>query len=173
MPWAIPPWRWPSASSGLSTGPASSTVTIRTTTALPDSTSTSTTARWAPNGNEGAPESNLASVRSGSDSASRPSGTETSVPLHPHRAVGHLEVVDRGLQHVRRAPPGDLDQLDRGLVHRDAAGLQAARAHRARAARDEVGVAVLDGDHLDRDSSCSLASIAQAVAWPCPCGRCR
>ena len=45
-PWAMPPCRWPSASSGLSTMPASSTVITRRSTTLPVSVSTSTTATW-------------------------------------------------------------------------------------------------------------------------------
>ena len=54
----MPPCRWPSASSGLTTVPASSTVTIRRSTTLPVSVSTSTTATCAPNGKvgPGAPE---------------------------------------------------------------------------------------------------------------------
>src|SRR5690606_22215179 len=72
--------------------------------------------------------------------------------LHDDPALGDLEVADVRLEQVGRALLGDLHQLARRLVHRDAAGLQAPRAHRARTARDQVGVAVLDGDLLDRDA---------------------
>jgi len=62
----MPPCRWPSASSGLSTVPASSTVTSRPSTALPVSVSTSTTATCAPNGNvePGAPNTARTTSRS-------------------------------------------------------------------------------------------------------------
>ena len=51
-PWAIPPWRCPSTITGLMMRPASSQVTIRSSRTWPVSTSTSTTARWVPNGYE-------------------------------------------------------------------------------------------------------------------------
>ena len=49
----MPPWRWPSTSSGLRIVPQSSTHTIRSRRTLPVSVSTSTTARCAPNGQVG------------------------------------------------------------------------------------------------------------------------
>ena len=169
MPWAIPPWRWPSASSGLSTGPASSTVTIRTRPPCrtrrrprrrPGGRRTGTRGRWSRTSPPSAAVRTRRAGRAGPRLPCRapaprrrpPRGRRPRPPARPPRAAGRS----------RPARPRP--------VHRDAAGLQAARAHRARAARDEVGVAVLDGDHLDRDSSCSPASIAQAVAWPCPRG---
>ena len=141
----------PRRCSGLRTGPASSMVTILSMTALPDSTSTSATATCAPNGNVGAPESNRVSTRSFSRSARSASETAVSVPRTTTAPSLHHEVVDVRLQQVGRPLLGHLHQLARRLVDGHAAGLQAARAHRARAARDEVGVAVLDGDLLDRD----------------------
>ena len=49
----MPPCRWPSSRIGLSTGPASSAVTCRSSVTLPVSVSTSTKERWVPNGNVG------------------------------------------------------------------------------------------------------------------------
>jgi hypothetical protein len=71
---------------------------------------------------------------------------------HAHAPVGDLQVLDAGLQQLGRALLGQVRELAGRLVDGDAAGLQAARAHRAGAARDEVGVAVLDGDLLDPDA---------------------
>src|SRR4029450_1093178 len=55
MPIATPPCTWPSASSGLTRVPASSTHTIFWSSTSPVSMSTSTTAMWVPNGNVGPP----------------------------------------------------------------------------------------------------------------------
>src|SRR5919205_1050722 len=98
-PWAIPPWRWPSTSSGLRITPQSSTHTIRTSRTLPVSVSTSTTATWAPNGDvEGAAV-----------------GVELDV------GGARLELVGDDLLRL-------LEHLDRRAADRRAPGLERARA---------------------------------------------
>ena len=54
-------------------------------------------------------------------------------------------------------------------MDRRPAELQRPRAPGAAAAWHEVGVAVDEGDPLDRDAGRSWTSIAYAVWWPCPC----
>ena len=51
IPWATPPCTCPSASSGFTIRPASSTAASRSTRRSPVSVSSSTTATWLPNGN--------------------------------------------------------------------------------------------------------------------------
>ena len=74
----MPPCRWPSASSGFKILPASSTVIMRVSVALPVSVSTSTTATWAPNGNVAPGWENTVRISSRSFSASCVSGTTAS-----------------------------------------------------------------------------------------------
>src|SRR6202035_4318940 len=103
----MPPCRCPSASTGFSTFPASSTVTWRIRVAFPVWVSTSTTARCAPNGNVG-----LAGRKS--TSADRPAG-----PALPGPAGGvQLQVGGAGLDHACGHVPGLVLHLDRGLMDR-------------------------------------------------------
>ena len=52
MPWATPPWTWPSTMSGLTTVPMSSTHTYERIVTKPVSVSTSVAHRWVPCGKE-------------------------------------------------------------------------------------------------------------------------
>src|SRR3954466_10423860 len=161
-PWAIPPWRWPSTSSGLRITPQSSTHTIRTSRTLPVSVSTSTTATCAPNGqvgDGGLKSSSIASsARRGVPSRGWGGGSHQQLLRRDARdvedaAVGvELDVGRAGLELVGDHLLCLLEHLDRRAVDRRAAGLQRARAVRAGPARDEVGGAVADRDLLERDA---------------------
>ena len=52
MPWARPPWTWPSTIIGLTTVPMSSTHTYERILTKPVSVSTSVAHRWVPCGKE-------------------------------------------------------------------------------------------------------------------------
>src|SRR3954469_5101474 len=171
----MPPWRWPSTSSGLRITPQSSTQTIRTSLTLPVSVSTSTTATWTPNGHVGDGRLKSSSIarprrrRAKSLPLARPAEpaglVERGRELRPRDGLGRhagdvedaavgveLDVGGAGLQLVGRELLRLVEHLDGRAVDRRAAGLQRARAVRAGPARDEVGVAVLDGDLRERDA---------------------
>src|SRR5499427_384910 len=152
-PCAMPPCRWPSASSGLITAPASSTVTIRRSTALPVSVSTSSTAMYAPNGKVGPGALNTARTSSRSGSASLASGTEaagspaTAKALRPAsktRSAGLASSVS-----AARCRATSISSCDACCT---AALLQAARAAGAAALGDQVGIAPLHGDLVNGDA---------------------
>ena len=119
---------------------------IRVSVALPVSVSTSATATWVPNGNVAPGWENTVRISSRSFSASCVSGTTASgspATLNALRGLVEDQVGRARLQLGRGAQPGHVDQLQRRLLHRRAALLQAARAAGAAAFRDEVGVAPL------------------------------
>src|SRR5207253_908636 len=63
-----------------------------------------------------------------------------------------LQVAGADLQGRGGAVPGHVEQLAGGLLHRGPAELETARAAGAAALGDEVSIAPLDGDLLDRDA---------------------
>ena len=135
--------------------PASSTVMIRRKNTLPVSVSTSTTATCVPNGNVGPGAVNTLRTNSRSDSARLVSGTETSgSPLTLKVLVSTLysRSAGRGLEGGGRPLAGHVEQLAGRLLDGRAAELERARAAGAAALGDQVGVAPLDGDLLDRDA---------------------
>ena len=90
------------------------------------------------------------------------------------RVAGHLEraalgaeaqVGGAGLEHVGGPFPGHLDQLLRGLAHRRAALLQAARAAGAAALGDQVGVAPFQRDLVDRDAVWGSRTRPPVLTW--------
>ena len=87
-------------------------------------------------------------------------------------AVVHVEhdVGGVGLEQAGGDVLGLLDQRLGGPWTGGAALLQRARAHRAAAALDEVGVAPDDVDLVHRDAGARGAIIDHAVTWPWPCG---
>ncbi len=169
----MPPCRWPSASSGLITVPASSTVTTRRSTALPVSVSTSTTATCAPNGNVGPGALNTARTSSRSRVASLASGTATSgspatanelVPVSKTRSAGLassssaarcLASSSRSRDACRTAEPPCCRLREPPVP--PPSGIRSVSPH---------FTVILS---MGMPSS-SLASMAQTVAWPCPCG---
>ena len=62
------------------------------------------------------------------------------------------DVARRRLEQVRGGLPGLDDGLDRSLVHGAAAELQRPRTQRAAAPRHLIGVAVDDGDAVERNA---------------------
>ncbi len=170
MPCAMPPWRWPSASSGLRIGPG---------VVDGDDPVDHRLARLDIHLDDGDVRAEREGRRTRIEVGVDPQGLPRGQIAQRDRGVGALdddsaalddEVVDARLQHVGRTLLGQLRQLARRLVDGDAAGLQAARAHRA-APRGIRSVSpcftVIFSIGMSR---CSLASIAQAVACPCPCG---
>ena len=172
-PCAMPPCRWPSASSGLITAPASLTVTIRRSTALPVSVSTSATAMCAPNGKVGPGALNTARTNSRSGSASLVSGTEAAGSPATAKAL-------RSVSKTRSAGLASSVSAARCRATSssscDACCTAAPPCCRLR----EPPVPPPSGirsvsPHLTvilsmGMPSSSLASIAHTVAWPCPCG---
>ena len=113
---------------------------------MPVSVSTSTTATCGPNGNvapgcgeHGAHQQPLLLGQPGQ----RNRGVRVAGHLERAALGVELQVGGAGLELVRGALPGHLDQLLGGLPHRGAAVLQAARAAGAAALGDQVGVAPL------------------------------
>ena len=169
----MPPCRWPSASSGLSTVPASSTVTSRPSTALPVSVSTSTTATCAPNGTVGPADPNTDRT----NSRSRPARVASDTAASGSPATANA---DRALSKTRSA----------GLTSSEAAARCRATSSRSRDAcctaappicrlRDPPvpppsGIRSVSPHFRVILStpmpSTSLASMAHAVWCPWPCG---
>src|SRR5256885_2335804 len=77
MPWATPPWIWPSAISGLIKRPASSATRYFSIATCPVSTSTSTTATWQALGKV-------------------PGGSSVALSTMPGRVDGNLDGFPRG-----------------------------------------------------------------------------
>ena len=178
----MPPWSWPSTSSGLRmrAGVVDGDDAARAAT-WPVSVSTSTTATWAPNGNVGAPglkSSSIASSPGGRRRRARRRARPTTWPTagvpatwkRPRSVVEH----DVGGGRPRAASAASSLPARRP---RSAALVTAAppccseREPSCRAARDEVGVAVTTVDR--RPSGCrAVARRASTTrsAWPWPCG---
>ena len=158
MPWAMPPWRWPSASSGLRIRPASSQATRRRSRTSPglgvdvDDGHVGAEGerrlrgaevaarprrcrrrRWRPRSSCGTPTARRRRGTRRLTGSSTMSSTEASSRFGGDRA---------GLVDHRRG----------GLEHGRAAELQRARAEGAGAPRHEVGVAVDHRDALHRDA---------------------
>ena len=83
------------------------------------------------------------------------------------RAVDH-HVVDRGFEEVGGELPGLLEHVDGRAADRAARELERARARRARAALDEVGVAFDHLDVVDHDRE-RLAPRSPRTARACSC----
>src|SRR3954465_3127091 len=171
MPCATPPRTWPSTTAGLIITPQSSTTTYRSTVTAPVSGSIRTTAPCAgsENGPGGRPRRRVREragriearvrVEPRLDVPGQAVDLEVGEPRDvlerdvvagratPRDApAAQLEVLRRGLQHVRADPLDALGEPDRGQLGRAAANHGGAAPERAPAVRGRVRVAL---DHLD------------------------
>src|SRR3954449_10432226 len=120
-PWAIPPWRWPSTSSGLRITPQSSTHTIRTSRTLPVSVSTSTTATCAPTGQVGDGGLKSSSIARQGGGRTEGRGRRRRLKPPPQRELGEPVA---GVERLRELPPRDALARHAGDVEDAALGVE-------------------------------------------------